>query len=318
MFLLFTRDYAEAGSTNSTAESLENADQSSIGKIVNELKMSNHKESNLGNFITDSMVNAFKNETKMAVLQSKLINIKRVGKGKITSESFKNMSGLSFTLVTISGEQLRDIFEESVSRFGEDGNDQSGAFLQVSGMKLNFDLRQDNGSRLAYASLYCNRCDRRKDLNDDANYTLVTNTRENARDGNSINAVTAIHDFLQSFDNQTLPTDKYKKTQCRTWLITNYYKQREYLLYFLLAVMAVSGFLTIITNSMVIYVGVNANKKMFEKSILSLAFVDILTGIICTPSVCLTYYYSRFTSSYTQMKYFLQSMLVAKTPCNFT
>ena len=318
MFLLFTRDYAEAGSTNSTAESLENADQSSIGKIVNELKMSNHKESNLGNFITDSMVNAFKNETKMAVLQSKLININRVGKGKITSESFRNMSGLSFTLVTIPGEQLRDIFEESVSRFDEDENDQSGAFLQVSGMKLNFDLRQDNGSRLAYASLYCNSCDRRKDLNDDANYTLVTNTIQNARDGDSINAVTAIQDFLESFDNQTLPTYKYKKTQCRTWLITNYYKQREYLLYFLIAVMAVSGFLTLITNSVVISISVNARKKIFEKSNLSLAFVDILTGIICTPSVCLTYYYSRFTSSYSQLKHFLQSMLVAKTPCNFT
>ena len=86
----------------------------------------------MGNFITDSMVNSFRNETKMAVLQSKLININRVGKGLITSDSFRNISGLSFILVTIPGKQLRDMFERSVSGFDEEGNDQTGAFLQVS------------------------------------------------------------------------------------------------------------------------------------------------------------------------------------------
>ena len=100
-----------------------------------------------------------------------------------------------------------------------------------------------------------------------------------------------------SFENQNIPAGKYKKTQCRTWLVTSYYKQGEYHLYFLIAVMAVSGFLTIITNSVVISIGVNA-RKIFEKSIMSLAFVDILTRIIYTPSVCLIYYYSRLTSSY--------------------
>ena len=85
MFLLFIKDYPEAGdigttNTNSTEESLQNDNQAIIGKIVDELKFSKHKESNLGNFITDSMVNSFRNETKMAVLQSKLININRVGK----------------------------------------------------------------------------------------------------------------------------------------------------------------------------------------------------------------------------------------------
>ena len=127
MFLLFNKDYAEAGdigttNTNSTEESLQNDNQANIGKIVDELKFSKHNESNLENFITDSMVNSFKNETKMAVLQSKLININRIGK----------QSGLSFTLVTIPGNQLRDMFERCVSGFDEEGNDQTGAFLQVS------------------------------------------------------------------------------------------------------------------------------------------------------------------------------------------
>merc|ERR1719430_527238 len=45
------------------------------------------------------------------------------------------------------------------------------------------------------------------------------------------------------------------------------------------------------SNSVVLYVGLRAKKKLFEKSILSLAFVDLLTGVICTPFVLLTYYF---------------------------
>ena len=130
----------------------------------------------------------------MAVLQSKLININRVGKGWITSDSFRNMSGLSFTLVTMPGNQLRDMFERSVSGFDEEGNDQTGAFLQVSGMQLHFDLTQDIGSRLVHASLFFT-CEKREDWTIDADYTLVINSMENARDDNNINAVTVIHEF---------------------------------------------------------------------------------------------------------------------------
>ena len=64
-----------------------------------DLVLSRKKESTLGNFITDSMVNAFKNETKMAVLQSKYVNIKRLRKGKISVDSFKNISRPIFSLV---------------------------------------------------------------------------------------------------------------------------------------------------------------------------------------------------------------------------
>ena len=105
------------------------------------------------------------------------------------------MSGLSFILVTIPGNQLRDMFERSVSGFDEEGNDQTGAFLQVSGMQLHFDLTQDIGSRLVHASLFFT-CEKREDWTIDADYTLVINSMENARDDNNIiNAVTAIHEF---------------------------------------------------------------------------------------------------------------------------
>ena len=84
-----------------------------------------------------------------------------------------------------------------------------------------------------------------------------------------------------------------------------------------------SGLLTLVSNGFVLYVGLRVKKRLFEKPILrwllilwpqryfnywpiftpllkwltlssSLAFVDFLTGIICTPVVILTYYFSRF------------------------
>ena len=60
----------------------------------------------------------------------------------------------------------------------------------------------------------------------------------------------------------------------------------------LLAVMAISGLLAVLSNSVVIYVGLWVKKDLFEPAILSLAFADLLTGLVCTPIVCVIYYYS--------------------------
>ena len=57
-----------------------------------------------------------------------------------------------------------------------------------------FDLTQDIGSRLVHASLFFT-CEKREDWTIDADYTLVINSMENARDDNNINAVTVIHEF---------------------------------------------------------------------------------------------------------------------------
>ena len=74
-------------------------EKESLAFAETDLVLSRNKESTLGNFITDSMVYAFKNETRMAVLQSKYVNIKRIRKGKISVDSFRNISRPIFSLV---------------------------------------------------------------------------------------------------------------------------------------------------------------------------------------------------------------------------
>ena len=63
------------------------------------------------------------------------------------------------------------------------------------------------------------------------------------------------------------------------------------ILIFLLSLMAMSGLLSIISNGMVILAHLKSRKGIFERSIVSLACVDILTGFIGTPLVCCIYYY---------------------------
>ena len=59
----------------------------------------------------------------------------------------------------------------------------------------------------------------------------------------------------------------------------------------LLSLMALSGLLAILSNGMVIYFALKSRKRIFERSIVSLAWVDVLTGCIGTPLVCCIYYY---------------------------
>ena len=261
-----------------------------MGRSAVDLVSSRSRESNLGNLVTDAMANAFKNESKIAILQSKLLEYSDIRKGDVTSDLIKSMSGQSFHLVNTTGLELRSILEESVANFDTDGVDTSGDYLQVSGVQVEFDLTQDVGKRVTSALLCCTE---RHPLEPDAVYRIVVASNTIANTTNK-NAVNVIQDFVQSFPNQTIPAARYKKTECRSWVKTKNYTNRENLIYFLLAVMALSGFLTVIANITVIYVGFNTSKKIFEKSILSLAFVDLLTGVICTPSVSIIYYHSKY------------------------
>ena len=126
-------------------------------------------------------------------------------------------------------------------------------------------------------------------------YTIVIATNISNKNNNK-NAAAAIHDFLQYLPDKTIRADQYQETQCRVWMITKDYKNHENLIFILIAVITLSGVLTIVSNSTVLYVGINTGTKVFEKSILSLAVVDLLTGMICTPLVSIIYYYSRYQS----------------------
>ena len=62
-------------------------------------------------------------------------------------------------------------------------------------------------------------------------------------------------------------------------------------LIFLLLVLFISGVLAISSNGMVILAHFKHRQGIFERSIVSLAWVDLLTGMIGTPIVCAIYYF---------------------------
>ena len=261
------------------------------------------RESNLGNFLTDVMVNTFLNMTNMALLQSKLVHFCKISKGEITVKSLESFSGIIFYLVNIRGSQLRSIFEKSVASYDKDGFGDSGDFLQVSGFRLEFDLTEEVGNILTYVEVYTANSEEGIYLDDTATYRVAMAKNIDTNDTNDTNvtsgdAVSAIQDYLQSIPAGSIPGTRYRATECRTWVITKEYRQREYLIYFLVVVMTLSGVLTILSNSAVIYVGFNTRNRVFEKSVLSLAFVDLLTGLVCTPWVSVIYYYSEYIYGY--------------------
>jgi hypothetical protein len=261
------------------------------------LATSLNEESTFGNFITDAMVHAFKNDSHLAIMPSKTIN-SNISKGLLKLDLKRKVFGKSVTisLVNIMGEELRLILEQSVRNYDVDGEDTSGEFLQVSGMKLEYDLTQPAGKRLVSACFKCEKCKKKRMLKNTDLYTVVVPqdlhtkaVKENAKD-----MVSSIIEFLEAFSNETIPSSMYKKRQCRTYLMTKYYKDRMYLMYFLLLIMVLSGLLTIISNSSVIYFHKSKmQSREFKKPILSLACIDLVAGFICTPAICLIYYYSK-------------------------
>ena len=66
-------------------------------------------------------------------------------------------------------------------------------------------------------------------------------------------------------------------------------------LYVLLTIMLFGGVLAIISNSLVLFVGVrHCQKKLFPPEILSLAVTDLLSGCLGTPSLMAIYYFSKW------------------------
>ena len=66
---------------------------------------------------------------------------------------------------------------------------------------------------------------------------------------------------------------------------------KETVLRALVAIMVFGGILTVLSNMAVIYFGLR-KKRLFPAPILSLAFTDLLSGILATPLVIAIYYTS--------------------------
>ena len=137
-----------------------------FSKIV--LRLSREKECQVGNFMTDSMVWAYRNKRahdgskiRLALANSGSIRAS-FDKGNITVEDmlitfpFQN----TYDLINITGKHLRQAFEHSVVSMSEDGKNDAGRFLQVKGFKLKYDLTRTPGDRLLEALVLCQDCEK--------------------------------------------------------------------------------------------------------------------------------------------------------------
>ena len=114
-----------------------------FGKIVGEtavnLVRNSSRESNIGNLICDVM--RMETDTDVAFINSGAIRT-NIRKGKITLEQVFTLLPFDNSMVTLelTGRQILDILEHSAK--GEHG------ILQVSGMKVQYDLSEPVGSRI--------------------------------------------------------------------------------------------------------------------------------------------------------------------------
>ena len=190
-------------------------------KIVAEtrvvLSKSREVETNLGNLLTDAMVFAYKNKTnadgfkfKRAILNSggirTSINIGNITIGDVlTVLPFEH----TFDTLSVSGKDLKEAFEHSVSGFGADGTNDEGRFLQVSGFKLTFDVSKQIGSRVRRVQTICVECDEDiyEDLDNEKMYPVITtNYVANGGDG-----FTSISENKNHYEIGELDTDSLQE-----------------------------------------------------------------------------------------------------------
>lgn len=127
-------------------------------------------ECNLGNFITDSMVdwyalkyddNEYWTDASIAVIQGSRIKASidaKTNNGTILrSEAVKVFQPAYFNLnlVTLTGDELRNLLEHSVSNYENANNVE---FLQMSGIQVEYDLNKPIGQRATDIKVLCAQC----------------------------------------------------------------------------------------------------------------------------------------------------------------
>ncbi|XP_038134862.1 5'-nucleotidase-like [Cyprinodon tularosa] len=142
------------------------------------------QECNLGNLICDAMVDNYIrlfNDEQWNHVSACIMNgggirssiDERTYNGSITMEDLLSVLpfGGTFDLVELSGSTLRKTFEYAVRRYGTN----SGEFLQVSGIHVEFDVSKPVGNRVRSLSILCTRCrvPQYEPVQDDGLYTVV-------------------------------------------------------------------------------------------------------------------------------------------------
>ncbi|XP_051868386.1 5'-nucleotidase [Pristis pectinata] len=157
-----------------------------------------NQECNMGNLICDAMIrenirrlNGMSwNHVSICMTQGGGIRApidERANGGIIQMESLMSVLpfGSTVDLVEIRGSTIRAAFEHSVRRYGQN----TGEFLQVSGLQVEFDLKRPPGSRVVKLNVLCADCrvPHYQPLHDTKIYKIVTNSYiANGGDGYSM------------------------------------------------------------------------------------------------------------------------------------
>jgi len=183
-----------------------------VGSAAKELFLSRGKESTLGNWVADAMVGAWKGKqvpgggsVKIGLVNSGAIR-SAFNEGNITLADllsafpFQN----TFDVSTLHGRSLRLALEHSVFPMDSKGNAGSGQFLQVSGLKIIFDVRRPPGDRLVQVKVVSEE-DTYEDLEEDKEYSVVTpNYIASGGDGYKFESWKTRERILGSLDTEVL------------------------------------------------------------------------------------------------------------------
>ncbi|KAG2468322.1 V5NTD nucleotidase, partial [Polypterus senegalus] len=125
------------------------------------------RECNFGNLICDAMIynnikypdEKYWNHVGVCIINGGAIRApidERAANGQITLEDLLSVLpfGGTFDLVELRGSTLKAAFEHSVKRHGE----ATGEFLQVSGIRVVFDLSKTPGQRVSSLEILCTEC----------------------------------------------------------------------------------------------------------------------------------------------------------------
>ena len=144
-------------------------------------------ECNLGNFITDAMLdwNALKydnpehwTDASIAVIQGSRIKASidsKINNGVITRKDAEKVFEPSFfnlVSVTLTGDELKQLLEHSISKH-EDANNVE--FLQMSGIQVEYDLNKPVGHRVIDVKVLCAQCNvpELEAIKNDGEYNII-------------------------------------------------------------------------------------------------------------------------------------------------
>ncbi|KAK3789426.1 hypothetical protein RRG08_010619 [Elysia crispata] len=135
--------------------------------LEGDAKVCRTRECNMGNFICDGMLKQnlrhsdarYWSDVSIAVMNSGGIRTS-IDKGPITVgdaikvQPFRN----TVDIVELRGESVLKILEHAASLWSEESDRLFGGFLQVSGMRIVYDMSQATGSRVIDVQMMCSKC----------------------------------------------------------------------------------------------------------------------------------------------------------------